>query len=150
MSLKNGACGNAPFWSITNYSIFSISFDMIFKVTILKLILKYHLFHHAFVNLKICLIKDREVGFAKITHLRLTISRFCGFFDVKMNHFKAHLMVSAREIHSQNAIQCWVFFFLIKRQNVMLEILTVSFWYVSWCTGFQSPRVNKWLNFELE
>ena len=44
--------------------------------------------------------KDRGMGCAKVTHLRLTNSRLCAFY-VKMNYFEAHLMVSSTVVDSK-------------------------------------------------
>ena len=54
-----------------------------------------------------------------VSNFELTNSRFC-VFNVKMNHFEAHLMVSSREVDSKvfsMAIQIEYFFPLIKWQN---------------------------------
>ena len=63
-------------------------------------------------------LKDRGMGCANVTHLRLINSRFCDFY-AKMKHFEANLMVPSRVVDSKvlrMAIQFGVFF-LIKRQN---------------------------------
>ena len=50
----------------------------------------------------------------------LEINLLQNFFYVKMNHFKAHLMVSSRDVDYKvlrMAIQLEIFLFLVRRQN---------------------------------
>ena len=72
--------------------------------------------------LELC-FTDRGMGCACALN-QLRILRFY----VKMKHFEAHALVSSRVMNSKvlrMAIQFWVFFYLIRRQNgeCMLEIL---------------------------
>ena len=56
-------------------------------------------------------LKDREMGCAYVSNLRLTNSRFCIFL---MNQFLAHLMISSRVVDSKvlrMTIQFEYFFF---------------------------------------
>ena len=65
------------------------------------------------------ILKDWEMGCAKVTHLRFTDSRFC-FFYSKTSHFEAHLIVSSRVVESKvlrMAIQFEYFFLIDLRQN---------------------------------
>ena len=63
-------------------------------------------------SLSLPLRAEELVVHIKVTHLRLTNSRFCILY-VRMNHFEVHLMVSSREVDTKvlrMAIQFEYFF----------------------------------------